>query len=171
MFAETNIWSELSPNEQAALLQRPALLDDTEIRQQVAEIVATVRRDGDPALFQFAAQFEGRSLQSLRVTDEEFANAESSVSPEAKTAIDTAISNVRRFHEVQTPAEIDLFVCPGVRCERRNQAIDAVGLYVPAGSAPLPSAAIMLTVPAAIAACPVRILCTPAGRCATQWHY
>jgi histidinol dehydrogenase len=101
-------------------------------------------------------------LQSLRVTDEEFANAESSVSPEAKTAIDTAISNVRRFHEAQTPAEIDLFVCPGVRCERRNQAIDAVGLYVPAGSAPLPSAAIMLTVPAAIAACPVRILCTPA---------
>jgi len=162
MFAETNIWSELSPNEQAELLQRPALLDDTEIRQQVAEIIATVRRDGDPALFKFAAQFEGRSLQSLRVTDEEFANAESSVSPEAKTAIDTAISNVRRFHEVQTPAEIDLFVCPGVRCERRNQAIDAVGLYVPAGSAPLPSAAIMLTVPAAIAACPVRILCTPA---------
>ena len=162
MFAEIIIWSELSPDEQGALLERPALVDDREIKQQAAQIIAQVRRDGDTALFQFAAQFEGRSLQSLKVTDEEFANAESSVSPEAKTAIDTAISNVRRFHEAQTPAEIDLIVRPGVRCERRNQAIDAVGLYVPAGSAPLPSAAIMLTVPAAIAACPVRILCTPA---------
>ncbi len=162
MFAEINIWSELSPDEQAALLERPALIDDREIKHQAAQIIAAVRRDGDTALFKFAARFEGRSLWSLRVTEEEFANAESSVSPGAKTAIDTAISNVRRFHEAQIPAEIDLFVCPGVRCERRNQAIDAVGLYVPAGSAPLPSAAIMLTVPAAIAACPVRILCTPA---------
>ena len=162
MFAEINIWSELSPDEQGALLERPALIDDREIKQQAAQIIAAVRRDGDTALLKFAAQFEGRSLRSLRVTEEEFANAESSVSPGAKTAIDTAISNVRRFHEAQIPAEIDLFVCPGVRCERRNQAIDAVGLYVPAGSAPLPSTAIMLTVPAAIAACPVRILCTPA---------
>jgi len=162
MFAEIDIWSELSPDEQAALLRRPALLDDTKIRQQAAKIIAAVRRDGDTALFKFAARFEGRSLRSLRVTEEEFANAESSVSPGAKTAIDTAISNVRRFHETQIPADIDLLVCPGVRCERRNQAIDAVGLYVPAGSAPLPSTAIMLTVPAAIAACPVRILCTPA---------
>jgi histidinol dehydrogenase len=162
VFAEIKIWSELSPDEQGMLLGRPALLDDTDIRQQAAQIIAAVRRDGDTALFKFAARFEGRSLRSLRVTEEEFANAESSVSPGAKTAIDTAIGNVRRFHEAQIPAEIDLFVCPGVRCERRNQAIDAVGLYVPAGSAPLPSAAIMLTVPAAIAACPVRILCTPA---------
>ena len=162
MFAEINIWSELLPDEQAALLKRPALLNDTEIRQQAAKVIAAVRRDGDTALFKFAAQFEGRGLQSLRVTDKEFANAESSVSPGAKTAIDTAISNVRRFHEAQVPAEIDLSVCPGVRCERRNQAIDAVGLYVPAGSAPLPSTAIMLTVPATIAGCPVRILCTPA---------
>ncbi len=162
MFAEITIWSELLPDEQAALLKRPALLDDTEIRQQAAEIIAAVRHDGDTALFKFAAQFEGRSLQSLKVTEEEFANAESSVSPQAKTAIDTAISNVRYFHAAQVPAEIDLSVCPGVRCERRSQAIEAVGLYVPAGSAPLPSTAIMLAVPATIAGCPVRILCTPA---------
>ena len=162
MFADIKIWSELSADERAALLQRPALVDDTNIRQQAARIIAAVRRDGDTALRGFAAQFEGRSVQSLKVTEQEFADAESSVSPAAKTAIDTAIRNVRRFHAAQAPAAIDLFVCPGVRCERRNQALDAVGLYVPAGSAPLPSAAIMLTVPAAIAACPVRVLCTPA---------
>jgi len=162
MFADINIWSELSVDERAALLRRPALVDDAAIKEQAAQIIAEVRGDGDTALFRFAALFEGRHLQSLRVTEQEFGAAESLVSPEAKTAIETAIENVRRFHAAQTPAEIDLFVCPGVRCERRNQPLDAVGLYVPAGSAPLPSAAIMLAVPAAIAACPVRILCTPA---------
>jgi histidinol dehydrogenase len=98
------------------------------------------------------------------VSGEEISSAESAVSADANAAIDTAIANVRRFHEAQTPVEIDLSVSPGVRCQRHNRAIDAVGLYVPAGSAPLPSTAIMLAVPASIAACPVRILCTPAGK-------
>jgi histidinol dehydrogenase len=162
MFTDIKNWSSLSPDEQAIILRRPAMVDDTQTREQAAQIIAAVRRDGDAALFRFAAQFEGRSLRALQVTDREFAAAESRVSSAAKAAIDTAIDNVRRFHEVQVPVEIDLQVCAGVRCERRNQAIEAVGLYVPAGTAPLPSAAIMLAVPAAIAACPVRILCTPA---------
>ncbi len=162
MFAEIHIWSELSPDRKAALLKRPALAGNTSVRNKVAQIIQAIRHDGDAAIFEFAAQFENRRLQSLKVTEQEFADAETSVSSAARTAIDTAINNVRRFHEPQVPAEIDLTVCPGVRCERANQAIDAVGLYVPAGSAPLPSAAIMLTVPAAIAACPTRIMCTPA---------
>ncbi len=155
-------WSTLSTDEQADILRRPALANDSQTKEQAARIIATVRRDGDAALFEFTKQFESLNLQELRVTEQEFNDAETCMSPQAKAAIDTAISNVSRFHELQMPAEIDLAVCHGVRCERRNQAIDAVGLYVPAGSAPLPSAAIMLAVPAAIAACPVRILCTPA---------
>ncbi len=162
MFADINIWSELSPDEQAALLLRPALLDNQTIREQASKIIATVRRDGDAALFDFARQFEGRGLISLKVSKQEIADAEAALRPAAIKAIDTAIANVRRFHEAQLPAEIDMCVSPGVRCERRSQAIDSVGLYVPAGSAPLPSAAIMLAVPAAIAGCPVRVLCTPA---------
>ncbi len=164
MFAEINIWSELSPHEQAALLERPALLDDQSIKEQAAQIIAAVRRGGDVALFDFATQFEGCGLKSLKVSGQEFTDAESALLPAASAAIDTAITNVTRFHEAQTPAEIDLSISPGVRCERRNRAIDAVGLYVPAGSAPLPSTAIMLTVPASIAACPVRVLCTPADK-------
>lgn len=162
MFADITIWSELSPDEQVALLERPALLNDLTIREQASQIIATVRRDGDVALFDFARQFEGRDLDALQVSSQEFAEAASSLRPAAVDAIDTAIANVRRFHEAQIPAEIDMPVSPGVRCERRRQAIESVGLYVPAGSAPLPSTAIMLTVPAAIAGCPVRVLCTPA---------
>ncbi len=164
MFTETIIWSELSLAEQAALLKRPALLDDQEISEQAAQIIAAVRRDGDVALVDFTTQFEGRKPETLKVSGEEFVDAEAALSPAAKAAIDLAITNVTRFHEAQMPVELDLSVSPGVRCERRNHAIDAVGLYVPAGSAPLPSAAIMLAIPASIAACPVRILCTPADK-------
>lgn len=163
VYSDIKIWSELSPDTQAVLLERPALRDDQSIRRQASNILATVRREGDAALFDYAWQFEGRGLNTLRVTKREFADAESALRPAASDAINTAISNVRRFHEAQIPEEIDMSVIPGVRCERRLQALDSVGLYVPAGSAPLPSAAIMLTVPAAIAACPVRILCTPAS--------
>ena len=84
--------------------------------------------------------------------------------PEASKAIDKAIANVKRFHEAQTPADVDVETSPGVRCQRVSRPLDAVGLYVPAGTAPLPSTAIMLAVPAAIAGCPTRILCTPPGR-------
>jgi histidinol dehydrogenase len=164
MFAEVTTWSELSPDEQATLLERPALFEHQEISNQSAQIIAEVRQRGDTALFEFARQFEGCDLESLQVSGGEIASAERALAPEAIAAIDTAITNVRRFHEAQTPAEIDLAVSPGVRCQRHNRPIDAVGLYVPAGSAPLPSTAIMLAVPASIAACPVRILCTPAGK-------
>ncbi|MGI9203044.1 MAG: histidinol dehydrogenase, partial [Woeseiaceae bacterium] len=164
MFADIKTWSQLAPDAQAALLQRPALLDDQEINDQASRIIAAVRRDGDAALFDFTRQFEGRDVETLKVTRQEFVDAEAVLSPAATAAIDSAIKNVSRFHEAQLPLELDVVTGPGIRCERRNQAIDAVGLYVPAGSAPLPSAAIMLAIPAAIADCPVRILCTPAGK-------
>ncbi len=164
MFTEVKIWSQLSANEQAALLRRPALLDDREINGQASRIIAAVRRAGDAALVDFTKQFEGRELESLKVSKQEFMDAEAALSPTSKAAIELAIGNVTRFHEAQVPVELDLATSPGVRCQRINRAIDAVGLYVPAGSAPLPSAAIMLAVPASIAACPVRVLCTPADQ-------
>ena len=162
MFTEIINWSDLSSHEQATLLERPALVAHDDIMQRAAQIIAAVRERGDTALHDFAKQIEGRDLESLKVSGAEIANAESTLQPEAKAAIETAITNISCFHEAQTPAEIDIAVSRGVRCQRQNRAIDAVGLYVPAGSAPLPSTAIMLAVPASIAACPVRILCTPA---------
>ncbi|MDE2220332.1 MAG: histidinol dehydrogenase, partial [Gammaproteobacteria bacterium] len=71
---------------------------------------------------------------------------------------------VRMFHAAQKPTDLAVETQPGVRCERLWRPLRAVGLYVPAGTAPLPSTAIMLAVPAAIAGCPLRILCTPARR-------
>jgi histidinol dehydrogenase len=62
------------------------------------------------------------------------------------------------------PQPLSLETMPGVRCERIIRPIDSVGVYVPAGSAPLPSAVIMLAVPARIAGCSRLVLCTPPGK-------
>jgi histidinol dehydrogenase len=161
VYTTINTWSDLSPDARATLLQRPALTAHADMNAEVANIIAAVRRFGDSALYDFAIQFEGCTLDQLRISEAEIDAAEAALSPDAKAAIDVAIANVRRFHQAQLPSDIDVEIGPGIRCERVSQPIDTVGLYVPAGSAPLPSTAIMLAVPAAIAACPQRILCTP----------
>ena len=154
-------WNELEPGEQNAALERPAVAADDEIRESVAKIIGRVRRKGDKALRKLTRKYDGAELDSFSVTDEEFAAAEAALDEAAIDAIQLAIDNVRAFHEAQLPSPIAVTTMPGVRCERRHDPIDAVGLYVPAGTAPLPSAAIMLAVPATLAGCPTRVLCTP----------
>jgi histidinol dehydrogenase len=127
----------------------------------VRDIVQQVRDRGDKALAELTLRFDQVEIEQSRVSDDEFAEAAAQLSASATGAIDLAIRNVRCFHAAQVAAPIQIQTMPGIQCERVSHAIDAVGLYVPAGTAPLPSAAIMLAVPAAIANCPVRIMCTP----------
>ena len=154
-------WTALDTAAQRSFLRRPAVEDDAAIRAAVLEIVADVKNRGDEALRALTTRLDGVELDDLRVSRQEMDAASAALPPQAIEAIDLAISNVRRFHEAQVPADIAVETMPGVRCERVSRAIDAVGLYVPAGTAPLPSAAVMLAVPAAIAGCGTRILCTP----------
>lgn len=154
-------WNGLSEGDRKGLLERPALAFDENLRQNVSAIIERVRRDGDTVLLELTRQFDCPTLDSMRVTEREFAAAEKQVSASARDAIDLAIDNVRQFHRATFPEDVGITTVPGVRCERVSHPIDAVGLYVPAGSAPLPSTAIMLAVPASLAECPLRILCTP----------
>jgi histidinol dehydrogenase len=154
-------WNTLDDASQRSFLRRPAVDDDAAIREAVLGIVADVRNGGDDALRTLTARLDGVELADLRVSREEIDAASASLSPEAIEAIDVAIANVRCFHEAQRSPDIAVETMPGVRCERVSRAIGAVGLYVPAGTAPLPSAAVMLAVPAAIAGCATRIVCTP----------
>lgn len=157
-------WSRLDAGARRALLARPRAGSRHEIVAQAAEIIAGVRADGDAALRAYTQRFDHVEPGDLAVTSGEFADALASVSPLAVAAMERAIANVRRFHEAQVPAALAIDTMPGVRCERVLRPVPAVGLYVPAGSAPLPSAVIMLAIPAAIAGCPLRILCTPPMR-------
>jgi histidinol dehydrogenase len=154
-------WSEADESARRLLLARPALAEGETVRTGVGEIIERVRSDGDTALLQLTRELDQAELRELRVTPEERHEAAASLDSKAVDAIDYAIENVRRFHEAQLPVPISLETRPGVLCERVTHPVDSVGLYVPAGTAPLPSAAIMLAVPAAVAGCPVRVMCTP----------
>jgi histidinol dehydrogenase len=154
-------WNTLDAAAQRSLLRRPAVDDDAAIREAVTEIVADVKARGDAALRALTARLDGAELADLAVSDTEIDAANASLSRNALDAIDLAIANVRCFHEAQRPPDVAVETMPGVHCERVSRALDAVGLYVPAGTAPLPSAAIMLAVPAVIAGCATRIVCTP----------
>jgi histidinol dehydrogenase len=154
-------WNTLDAAGRQSLLRRPAVEDDAAIREAVLRIVADVKDRGDDALRELTARLDHAEPDDLRVSAEEMDAAVRLLPAEAVDAIDLAIGNVRSFHAAQWPPDVLVETMPGVRCERVSRPIDAVGLYVPAGTAPLPSAAIMLAVPAAIAGCATRIVCTP----------
>jgi len=154
-------WSDLDPATQASLLARPGAGESSAQTDAVAEIIQQVRTEGDAALRRYTKEFDRAELDELRVSAEEADSAEAALAAETLAAIDVAIGNVRAFHEAQLPVPLAVETSPGILCERISHPIEAVGLYVPAGSAPLPSAAVMLGVPAALAGCPTRIMCTP----------
>jgi histidinol dehydrogenase len=157
-------WKSLSTAQRDAALRRPAQRDAESTMQTARDIIAAVRRGGDAAVLALTEKFDQVRLDSLRVTAQEFSAAERTLNGAQTAAIEQAISNVRRFHAAQASPPLRVETAPGVICERISVPIRAAGLYVPAGSAPLPSSAIMLAVPAKIAACPVRVMCTPPAR-------
>ena len=161
MLLPTHDWSSLTGAERTALLRRPRASTQRALDADVAEIIAAVRARGDAALAEFSRRFDGVEPVALRVSEAEYEAAERALPAVARAALDRAIANVRRFHEIQLAPPLLLETSPGVTCERRDVPLAAVGLYVPAGSAPLPSTAIMLAVPALLAGCPRRVLCTP----------
>ncbi len=157
-------WKTLSAAQRADALKRPAQCDAVRVTATAQDIIERVRSEGDGALLALTEQFDAVRLTQLKVTPEEFEVAAGELNAEQHAAIERAISTVHRFHAAQMPAPLRVETAPGVLCERLSVPIRAVGLYVPAGSAPLPSTAIMLAVPARIAACPVRIMCTAPTR-------
>jgi histidinol dehydrogenase len=154
-------WKTLDEASRAAVLRRPAQRDAAGLLERTRLIVDDVRARGDDALRDYTERLDGVRLDSFAVSEQEFADASTALSAEQRQALERAIDTVTRFHELQTLPALRLETAPGVICERMTVPLDSVGLYVPAGSAPLPSTALMLAVPAKIAGCPVRVMCTP----------
>ncbi len=157
-------WESLCDGERRAALARPVQAARDDVNAVAREIIANVRAGGDEALRAYSRRFDGAELEGLVASEQEFSQAERALTPEQRSALKRAIDNVERFHRAQVPEGLTVQTMPGVNCERIVRPISAVGLYVPAGSAPLPSAVIMLAVPARIAGCPRPVLCTPPGR-------
>jgi histidinol dehydrogenase len=161
-------WNALDMQAQRAALARPAQSRAESLRTGVEQIVARVRADGDLALRELTAKLDRCELHAIEVTGQEWREAEARLAPALKAAIEEASSRIDAFHRAAAPQPVALDTASGVRVERMLRPISRVGLYVPAGSAPLPSTALMLGVPARIAGCAEVVLCSPArpdGRC------
>lgn len=149
-----------SKDSWAELLKRPTI-DATFLERTVANILKDVREHGDTALRHCARHFDKVELNEFQVTEEEFREAESSVPQKLKDAIAVAKSNIERFHAVESSERNVIETTPGVFCWKKNVAIEKVGLYVPAGSAPLFSTVLMLVIPAKLAGCREIVLTSP----------
>ena len=154
-YPERSTWNEL--------LKRPVMNTDT-LRDTVLEILNRVRTEGDRAVMEYEEKFDKVTLQSLAVSEQEFADAEKAVSIELKAAIMLAFNNIRTFHAAQKFEGKRVTTLPGVTCWQKAVAIEKVGLYIPGGTAPLFSTVLMLATPAQIAGCKEIILCTPPDR-------
>ncbi len=154
-------WSALDARARKTALARPALARGEDVTASVARIIEQVRADGDSTLRALSRRFDGCELAALELPPGSLTRALEGLDPELREALIQARDRIAAFHRAGAPAGYALDTAAGVRCERIVRPISRVGLYVPAGSAPLPSTALMLGVPAQIAGCPEVILCTP----------
>lgn len=153
--------SKLGAQEREKLFLRPQI-DLAQTKSRVEPIIDEVRRDGDAAVARFAKQFDGASLSPDDLIIDVASAPWPQVEPRVAMALDAAYENVRRFHAAQKRAQpLCMETMPGVECRRIAKPIEAVGLYVPGGTAVLPSTAYMLTTPAKLAGCKEIVLATP----------
>ncbi|KJY81121.1 histidinol dehydrogenase [Vibrio nigripulchritudo] len=157
----TVVWQSLSEEQQDAVLERPAITEGANITAAVAEVIQKVRGEGDKALTELTAKFDGVTPESIRVSKDEIQAASDRLTDDMKKALEQAYSNISKFHKAQKPQPIKVETQPGVVCEQVTRPINTVGLYIPGGSAPLPSTVLMLGVPAQIAGCRKVVLCSP----------
>lgn len=157
-------WNALDAAARDALLARPVQTVAQRTRDAVAGLLADVQARGDVALREATARLDGVELETFEVSEQEFAAAHAAVSAELRQAMQDAAERIEAFHRAGMAQPYTVETAPGVVCERMIRPIPRVGLYVPAGSAPLPSTALMLGVPSRLAGCREVVLCTPPRR-------
>jgi len=153
-------YEKLNKTQKEQALQRPAINLGEQTSQIVANIIKEVREFGDKALIEQALKFDKAQISSVRVSKDEIKNAK--IDKALQKAIKIAYKNIKKFHEAQIFKGIDIETMSGVRCQLLSRPIEKVGLYIPGGLAPLFSTALMLCVPAKIAACKKIVLASPA---------
>ncbi|ENP8339664.1 histidinol dehydrogenase [Vibrio harveyi] len=157
----TVVWQSLSETQQDSILERPAITEGANITAAVSEVITKVRKEGDAALLELTEKFDRVQPESIRVSTQEIDEASARLSEKMKNALEQAYENIAKFHKAQKPQPIKVETQPGVVCEQVTRPIQKVGLYIPGGSAPLPSTVLMLGVPAKIAGCRKVVLCSP----------
>ncbi|MCG6914887.1 histidinol dehydrogenase [bacterium BMS3Abin03] len=158
---KTYSFSKLSPKQISELTKRPAINFDQTFKI-VKPIIDDVKSNGLEAALKYAKKFDGLISNKFRTAEKEILKVKTNLPPKIKRAIDSAYKNIRKFHLKQLPKSYKLESVHGINCSRELRAIENVGLYIPGGSAVLPSTMLMLGVPAQIAGCKRVVVCSPA---------
>lgn len=153
-----NNWRNLSLEEKQQQLTRPRI--NNHCRKQVEDIITTVQQRGDEALFAFTREFDRVDLNTLRVSSNAINTAQ--INAKAMQALTAAIQTISTYHQAVMPQAKQVVTAKGISIARTHRPINKVGLYVPGGnSTPLVSSLLMQAIPAKVAGCPIKILCTP----------
>ena len=144
------------------ILQRPSQRTTDQIMNIVNPIIKDVREGGDAALLKYTHKFEKATSLTSPVLKAPFPSNLMQLPQETIEAIDISFDNIHRFHAAQQETKpLQVETMPGVLCSRFSRPIERVGLYVPGGTAVLPSTALMLGVPALVAGCKRIVLASP----------
>jgi len=152
--------NKLTKEDRRALIQRRSRFQ-SETDAVVKKLCLDIKKRGDDAVYDYSKKFDKADVKALRVSAEECEAAKRSISPEFLSAITVAAKNIRTFHESQQFKKQEIKIMEGVTCWREARCIERVGLYIPAGSAPLPSTVLMLGIPAKLSNCKRIVLCSP----------
>jgi len=152
------------PREEWAEMVKRPVMDTRTLSGTVSAILDEVRSNGDDALSRYSREFDDIDLDEFRVSDDEFLEADTLVPQELKDALAVGKANIEKFHTVNSVEPEKIETTTGVVCWKRSLPIEKVGLYIPAGSAPLFSTVLMLAIPARIAGCRDIVMCTPPDR-------
>ena len=158
-----NVFINPKKEKWEALIQRPAF-DYAALEKIVLPVLQDVKQNGDAAVKKYTAQFDKIELDDTKVSPAEMEEALLLVGDDLKNAIKLAKENITKFHLAQNEPVAKIETSTGIFCWRKSVAIQNVGLYIPAGTAPLFSTVLMLGIPAQIAGCSNIVVCTAAGK-------
>ncbi|WP_298624672.1 histidinol dehydrogenase [uncultured Legionella sp.] len=151
-------WQSLSQTEKDQCLSRPLLTDS--VSQRVLEIFTQIKTFGDKALFDLTQELDGARLDTLRVAPEKIREAQ--INQQSFSAINQAIQTITSYHNSLLPENTTMSTAESIDILTTYRPIQKVGLYVPGGNkTPLISSVLMQAIPARVAGCPIKILCTP----------
>jgi histidinol dehydrogenase len=154
--------SSLTANQRTSLFNR-GRARDPDVARQVAAVIEAVRKDGDAALCEQAARFDGVTVSALEVPRARWDHSLAVTDPAVRAALEQAADAIRAFHEAQLPQPLEVEIRRGVKLGRRHEALRSVGVYAPGGRAAYPSSVLMGVVPARVAGVAEIIVASPPG--------
>ena len=137
--------------------------DINSVLTTVSDILNDVRENKDNAVKAYTAKFDKAELDDLKVNEEEIKKAYDELDGELIKALESASSNIEKFHKAQIPEEWEMEVIPGITAGQIIRPINSVGCYIPGGRAVYPSTILMTVIPAKIAGVDRIIACSPPG--------